>query len=214
MSILSAVSSVVTTARRTAIVSAGLLSVVAATRTVHAQSAASTEPAWALRFTSGALVGTGAQRDVLKDAQVSAVQLSWLVHPAIAITGSFAWARSRDLLTAGRPRLDVFTSDAGVEVRPMQLFADRAVTLRPFVGAGVGARSYNYRKLDVDATNNLAGYAAVGGELAMGRVGLRLEARDYATGFKPLIGAGTSATRNDVVITAGLSIKRGASPSR
>ena len=35
-------------------------------------------------------------------------------------------------------------------------------------------------------------YVAVGGEVAFGRVGLRLEARHYATGFKPLIGAGTS----------------------
>ena len=214
MSILSSVSSFISNTRRTAIVSAGLLSVAAATHTVGAQGAASPEPAWALRFTSGALVGTGAQRDVLKDAPLSAVQLSWLVHPAIAITGTFGWARSRDRLTAGAPKLDVFTSDAGVEVRPMQLFADRAVSLRPFVGAGVGARSYNYRQLDVDATNNLAGYASVGGELAMGRVGLRVEARDYATGFKPLVGAGTSATRNDVVLTAGLSFKRGASASR
>ncbi len=206
MSILS-VASCFVRVRRAAIVSAGLLSIVG-TRAICAQTVPTTESPWALRFTSGALVGTGAQRDVLKDAQVSAVQLSWLVHPAIAVTGSFAWARSRDLLTAGRPKLDVFTSDAGVEVRPVQLFADRAVSLRPFVGAGVGARSYNYRQLDVDATNNLAGYAAAGGELSMGRVGLRVEARDYATGFKPLVGAGTSSTRNDVVITAGLSIKR------
>jgi hypothetical protein len=69
-------------------------------------------------------------------------------------------------------------------------------------------RSYNYRKLDVDATNTVAAYGSVGGELGVGRVGLRLEVRDYATGFKPLVGAGKSDMRNDVVIMAGLRFNR------
>ena len=181
--------------------------------TTCAQSAAapsSAPPAnrWDLRFTSGALVPTGNQRNALKDAQASAVQFSWLVLPSLAVTGTFGWARSRDLASVATPKLDVFTSDLGVEARSAKWFAGRAVTLIPFAGVGAGARSYNYRKLDVDATNNLAGYVAVGGEVAVGRVGLRLEARDYATGFKPLVGAGTSATRNDIVIMAGLSFNR------
>jgi hypothetical protein len=57
----------------------------------------------------------------------------------------------------------------------------------------------------VDATHNLAGYASVGSELGMGRVGLRVEVRDYLAGFQPLVGSGRSATRNDVVIMAALS---------
>jgi hypothetical protein len=82
------------------------------------------------------------------------------------------------------------------------------VTFSPFAGVGAGARSYNYRKLDVDATHNLAAYGAVGGELGMGRVGLRLEARNYATGFRPLVGVGKSDMRNDVVVMAALSFNR------
>ena len=58
-----------------------------------------------------------------------------------------------------------------------------------------------------DATHNLAGYATVGGELGMGRVGLRLEVRDYVTGFE-LIDAGMSEARNDVVIMAALRFNR------
>jgi hypothetical protein len=83
------------------------------------------------------------------------------------------------------------------------------VTFTPFAGVGAGARSYNYRNLDVDATHNVAGYGTVGGELGMGRVGLRLEVRDYVTGFKPLVGGGTADTRNDVVILVGLRFDRG-----
>jgi hypothetical protein len=163
---------------------------------------------WELRVTSGAFLPTGNQRNSLKDAQVTAAQLSWVVRPSLAITGTFGWARSRDLTSAGAPKLDVFISDLGVEARPARWFAGRAVTFTPFAGLGAGARSYNYRKLNVDATNNLAAYGTVGGELGIGRVGLRLEARDYMTGFKPLVGAGKSDTRNDVVIMAALSFKR------
>lgn len=165
------------------------------------------QSAWQLRFTSGALVPTGNQRNVLKDAQMSGVQLSWLVLPSVAVTGQLGWARSRDLGASNRPKLDVFTSDMGFEARPGTWFLGQAVSLSPFAGIGAGMRSYNYRQLDVNATNNLAGYGAVGGELGVGRVGLRLEARDYASGFKPLVGAGKSETRNDVVITAALRIR-------
>jgi hypothetical protein len=42
----------------------------------------------------------------------------------------------------------------------------------------------------------------------MGHVGLRVEVRDYATGFKSLVGGGKADTRNDVVIMAGLRFNR------
>lgn len=139
---------------------------------------------------------------------MSAAQLSWVVRPSLAITGTFGWARSRDLASVDTPKLDVFSSDVGVELRGTEWFADRAMTLKPFAGLGAGARSYNYRNLNVDATNNLAGYGTVGGELGVGRVGVRLEVRDYVTGFKPLAGTGTPATRNDVMMMLGFRFNR------
>jgi hypothetical protein len=192
----------------TAVIAMGML--VSSTRAAVAQTTTSVpQPkAWELRFTSGAFVPTGHQRNFLKDAQVSGVQLSWVVRPALAVTGTFGWARNRDVASIDTPKLDVFTSDLGVEGRPAQWNANGAVSFSPFAGLGVGARSYNYRKLDVNATHNLAAYGAIGGELGMGRVGLRLEVRDYVTGFKPLVGAGTSDTRNDFIIMAGLRFDR------
>ena len=100
---------------------------------------------WELRFTSGAFVPTGDQRNVLEDAQVTGAQLAWVVRPSLAITGALAWARSRDIATTGAPKLDVFSSDLGVEARPARWVAGRAVTFSPFVGMGAGVRSYNYR---------------------------------------------------------------------
>lgn len=166
------------------------------------------QSSWELIASSGALVATGVQRDVLKDAPLSTAQLSYVVRPQLAITATLGWARSRDLATAGAPKLDVFTYDVGAEARAPRWLASDAVTFTPFAGAGVGARSYDYRRLSADATHNLAGYGAVGGELGMGRVRLRMEVRDYVTGFTPLAGGGSSDARNDVVALVGLRITK------
>jgi hypothetical protein len=172
--------------------------------TADAQTAAPQRNGWELLFSSGALIPTGAQRNVLKDAQLSTAQVSYVIRSRFAITTMFGWARSRDLASVGDPKLDVFMNDVGAEARAPRPTASRSLTFTPFVGVGMGSRSYNYRSLDVDATHNVAGYGAVGGELGRRRVRVRLEVRDYVTGFKPLDGAGTADTRNDVVAMVGL----------
>ncbi len=178
----------------------------AADHAAHASMAQSAVQArWELRLPSGALVSTGAQRDNIKDAALSAVQLSYVVRPRIALTATLGWARSRDLASADDPKLDVFSYDVGAEVRAPRWVAGELLTLTPFLGAGVGGRSYNYRALDLDATHNVAAYATVGGEAGVGRLRLRLEVRDYVAGFKPLGGNGVSSTHNDVVAMFGLS---------
>ena len=157
---------------------------------------------------SGTLVPTGVEKDVIKSADLTAAQLSWMPRPSLAISGTFGWARSRDLGSVNTPKLDVFMSDVGVELRPAQWFAGRAVTFSPFGGLGAGVRSYNYRSIDADARHNASGYGTVGGEIGAGRVGLRLEARNYISGFKPLVGAGKTDTRNDIVFMVALRFSR------
>lgn len=194
---------------RATLVGAGVLGfLLAPTRPAGAQSTAPLTSAWEFRITSGAFVPTGSLRNTLRNAEVTALQLSWAIRPSLAFTGTFGWARSRDLSTAQTPKLDVFSSDVGVEFRAGAWFTRHAVTFTPFAGLGAGVRSYNYRSLDANATHNAAGYGTVGGELGIGRVGVRLEVRDYATGFKPLVGRGPSDVRNDVVMMAALRFNR------
>ncbi len=167
------------------------------------------KPRWEFRVSSGALIPTGVQRDALKNAALAVAQLSYVVRPPLALTGSFGWARSRDVASAAAPKVDVFTYDLGAEARAPQWFAGHALTLSAFAGGGVGGRSYNYRNLDVDATRNVAAYGAVGGEVGIRRrVHLRVEVRDYVGGFKPLSGGGHGDTRNDVVVMTGLRFTR------
>jgi hypothetical protein len=196
---------------KSVVIAAAVSCTIIATSTLSAQDTtaqSSTEkPArWELLVPSGTMLPTGTQRDVVKRGSITAIQVAYLVRPAFAITSTFGWARSRDVATAGDPKLDVFTYDIGAEARGPRWIAGNGVSLSPFTGIGAGGRSYNYRKLDVDATHNLSGYASAGAELGVRRVHVRLEARDYVSGFKPLSGQGSGRTGNDVVVMVGLRI--------
>ena len=163
---------------------------------------------WELLLSSGALVPAGAQRDFIKDANLSTAQLSYVIRSRYALTTMFGWARSRDLGSVGAPKLDVFTYDVGAEARAPRKIGGESMSFTPFIGAGAGSRNYNYRNLDVAATHNFAGYAAVGGELGRSRLRVRFEVRDYVTGFKPLGGSESAGTRNEVVAFVGLRLAR------
>lgn len=184
------------------------LMITAAHASAQAQADTAHESRWEFIVNSGTIVPTGAQRDAIKRGNVTVAQLSYVVQEGFAVTSSFGWARTRDVASADAPRLDVFTYDVGAEVRANRLLDGGILNFSPFAGLGAGGRSYNYRSLDVDATHNLAGYASAGGELGIGsRVKLRLEARDYLTGFTPLSGGDSVDARNDVTVMVGLRLK-------
>lgn len=195
---------------RAACAAIGALALLAgADRAAEAQGASDLKVGWEFLVPSGMLIPTGTQHDAIQRGGLTAAQVSYVVRPPMALTATIGWARSRDVASIGHPKLDVFTVDVGGEVRGPKWFADHRATLRPFAGIGAGVRSYNYRSLHVDATHNLSAYGSMGGELGIGRVRVRLEARDYITGFKPLDGRpGPTDTRNDIVVILGLRLVR------
>jgi len=160
-----------------------------------------------LRPFVGAYIPTGDQRDFLKDAVLVGGEASWRVIPAFAVTGTFAWSPSKDRLTAGDQTLDIFQYDVGGELRVPSGYGLGFAQLTPFVGLGVGGRTYSYRDLDVSSKSNVDGYGALGGDIGFGPVALRIEARDYVSQFKPLVGGGDTKTRNDIGLAAGLSYR-------
>ena len=198
------VSSATSFARRTFAVLGTAALFIASNRPAAAQAPAQARPTWEFLISNGGVMPTGAQRSAIKRGKMTAAQLSYMVNPTLALTATVGWARSRDITISGDPKLDVFTYDVGAELRSPRMSVSNGVTLKPFAGIGAGARSYNYRSLDFDATHNLAAYGSAGGEIGIRRIRLRMEARDYITGFKPLAGAGDAATRNDVVVLVGL----------
>jgi Outer membrane protein beta-barrel domain len=163
--------------------------------------------AFEIRPYVGAYLPTGDQRDLLKDAVLVGGQASYRVIPQLSVTGSFAWSPSKDRITAGDQTLDLYQYDVGAELRAPSWIDSGTWDFTPFLGLGLGGRTYSYRDLDVDSKSNFDGYGALGGELGFGRIGLRVEGRDYVSGFKPLTSTGDSQTRNDITLAAGLTVR-------
>jgi hypothetical protein len=165
--------------------------------------------AFNVRPVVGALVATGDEHDVLKNAVLVGGQLSYTLNSNLAVLGSFAWSPSEDKTTTPRPKLDLYQYDVAIEGRLDDLTSGSPVATRPFAAVGGGARTYNVRNVPGSSaqTNPLA-FGAIGLDVgpASGRVGVRVEARDNLTWFKGLRGElADRNTRNDVQFAAGLT---------
>jgi hypothetical protein len=168
--------------------------------------------AWAestpeFRMFAGAYVPTGKQADVLKsDMLVGAqggIELAKMVH----LIGTFAYATPRpDRSTIGKD-VHLYQYDVGVEL--FQVYAASEAndhwTFRPFLGMGLGGRTYDLQDVASGSETNLVGYGALGTEFQHLRIAARLEARDYVSQFKGLTGNESASTRNDLVLGGGLA---------
>lgn len=184
-----------------------IVTIIAATASFAYAQSSPQGPKWEFLISSGQLVPTGAQRHEFDRGNLTALQVGLVADEHLVVTTSAGWGRTRSI-GAGTPRLDVFTYDLGAEVRASKSPITNWLSVMPFAGIGGGGRSYNYRHLPVDATHNVAGYISLGAELGIRWGRLRLEARNYVGGFKPLDGSSGSATRNDVVVLTGVRIGR------
>jgi hypothetical protein len=156
---------------------------------------------------AGAFLPTGPARTDLKSALLAGAQVSARLVPQLAVTGTFAWTPNNDRTLVGEPTLDVYQYDLGLEARGAGWFEGDGWDFTPFVGVGGGGRTYDYRNIGVGSTTDVDGYGAVGGELGYGRLGLRVEARDYISQFHPLNGIGLTTNHNDVDVAAGLRLR-------
>ena len=197
----------ISTPARLAAVAAFTLSSAFGAANLDAQDMAThTSNGFELRPYAGAYIPTGQQRDVLKDAVLIGGQASYRILPQLALTGTLGWSPSKDRVTPGDQTVDLWQYDLGAELRAPSWLTSGAWDFTPFIGIGGGGRTYNYRDLDVDSKTNVAGYGTLGGEIGFGRIGLRIEGRDYVSQFKPFDG-GDSKTRNDVTVAAGLTLR-------
>lgn len=140
----------------------------------------------------GAFVPTGAQRDVLKDTWLVGGQGALEIADMAHLVGTFAWAPNRT-------SHDVCVYDYNVGLEGFQRVPMSADwQLRPFLGLGLGGRTY------VDHANNshkettFGGYGALGTEFQIARIAFRLEGRDYVSRFAGLDGNQKAKARNDM----------------
>ena len=157
-----------------------------------------------LRPFVGAYVPTGTQRDLFNDASLFGIQGALEVNPTFHLLGTFSWVPVHNKFTGFDENANIFAYDVGTEFGMMHPLGS-GWELKPFLGVGVGARTYAYKASGLSNTTCASGYGALGSEFQFHKVALRLEARDNVFCYRsPIAGVG-SKTRNDVGIALGLA---------
>lgn len=186
--------------RRIAFVIAGLLT------GATALSAQTTKIKPEIRPFGGAVIPTGDQRELFKDAPMAGVQAAVELMPSLHIVGTFGWAPSQNKYAAAltQDNVNIFQYNVGAELGFVQPVAGDW-ELRPFIGIGGGARTYVYEAQALADKTCGAGYGAVGTEFQLARTSLRLEARDNLFCFRSPIANVSSETRNDIGLSLGVA---------
>jgi hypothetical protein len=155
----------------------------------------------------GALIPTGGQRDVLDDAVLTGVTLSYELHRYLSAVGTFGWAatESKDAPTLGQD-LNVLQYDVGLQGQyPFAL--GKGLTLKPFVGAGLGVRSYDFADLDVNTESDFVHYFAAGAALEYRHLAVGVTVRDTLGAYDGLVVDEDSSTHNDLAVFASVGAR-------
>jgi hypothetical protein len=151
----------------------------------------------------GAFVPTGDLRDVLKDAVVVGVQGGMELAAPLHLLGMFAWSPSKNQLLATDDGVNLYQYDAGLELFNSMSMGESWMA-RPFLGIGVGGRTFDFKMADLDTKTYFTGYGALGAEFQMEKVALRIEGRDYLY-QSDKIGNEGKKTRNDLMLMTGIA---------
>jgi hypothetical protein len=155
----------------------------------------------------GAYLPVGDHRDLLGDAITAGIQGGYSLTENLSLVATVGAAPSSDKRIPRYGDVDLFTYDIGAELTKSFDIGRAGITLSPFIGLGAGGRTYDYRDWNSRSETNFAGYGSLGGQLHLGSLGLRLEARDYMSSFKGLVGEMSDReTRNDLTIVTALSL--------
>lgn len=155
-----------------------------------------------IRAFAGAMIPTGQQAHDFASAPLFGGTLATQTGTHTTTIASLSWAPAVNRFPGIRPRVQIVTWDIGLEVASVpHTSAARTV---PFGGIGLGARSYEYDDDTLTSPNLLSGYLAAGVELRRGRPTLRLEVRDYISGFRRP-SADKHSIRNDMMLGLGVA---------
>jgi len=185
-------------------VSVALLAIVSSSGIASAQQPSMRR--WEIRPFTAAFVPTGSQSNTLKSGLSAGILGAYSFNQYLSAVGTFAWSSSEDKAALANEDVNVYQYDIGAEAGINKQLTS-SLTLRPFLGLGMGGRAYDYNDRNSEAQYNVAGYGAGGAELMRGRFGWRVEVRDYVSGFKGLNGELDSRrTRNDLQISSGMAV--------
>jgi hypothetical protein len=157
-----------------------------------------------LRPFVGAYIPTGAQRDLFNDATLFGIQGALELKPTFHLLGTFSWAPVHNKYTGFDENVSIFAYDVGTELGTSRSLGS-GWEFKPFVGLGVGARSYVFKASGLSDQTCGAAYGALGSEFQLDKVALRFEARDNVFCYRSPTAAVTSKTRNDIGLALGFA---------
>lgn len=156
-----------------------------------------------LRMFIGGLIPTADHRDDFKAATTLGVQGALELNNYAHLVGTFAWSHGHAKFASLSDDLTyVWHYDVGAEFNA--LVDTDLFVVRPFFGLGVGVRTYDYQARDEPSRSCTTGYGAVGSELQISNVAVRLEGRDYINCFESPV-TQRKSTRNDVMLMVGFA---------
>ena len=162
-----------------------------------------TNMAFEMRPVAGLFIPTGRMRDDFQATFQVGFQGGFEVNDHAHLLLSGMWAQTDARFPAFTQRqTDIWQFDAGAELNLLHRI-NRDWLFRPFVGSGIGARTYDYRMEGVGSKTCTAGYLALGTEFQMQEVAVRMENRNNVSCFSaPLTGA--KRTLYDLGLTLGV----------
>ncbi len=152
----------------------------------------------------GASIPTGKQRDLFKNAPMYGVQAALELKPTMHLLGSFSYVPGQNKYSVARDNVNIFQYDAGMEFDMVHALG-AGWELKPFVGLGAGARTYQFQSKQLNDKTCAAGYGALGTEFQYSPIALRLEARDNLFCYRSPMAGVRAGTRNDVGVAFGLA---------
>jgi hypothetical protein len=182
----------------------GLLFAAAWSAFAVAVSAQTPIPALELRPFGGASIPTGTQRDLFKDAALFGLSGAVELTPTFHLLGSFSWADAKNKYAVSNTNVDIFQYDAGMELGLVQSLG-AGWDLKPFIGAGAGARTYRFSSDQLSNKTCALAYGAAGSEFQITNIALRLEARDNVFCYRSPVVGEKSKTRNDLGLSFGIA---------
>jgi hypothetical protein len=158
-----------------------------------------------IRLEGGGWYPTGAIADELKNAGTVGATASWTFSPDWSALISGSWTPSREKDPAAPQHVNIYQYDLGIEWSTMTGEVYRW-EVSPFVGAGLGSRSYSPQRLGTPSQSVFDGYLAAGVSFGSDQETWRIGIRNCVSGWKGIIKT-TSTTGDDVAIIAGIGFR-------